>query len=206
MRLDVAGFTLTDRGVGALILTSTQGGMLANAIYLPQGGQPTKITNTKARLRGAVGVANGANASIAGRRRVGARRRDRRRHRQPLHAARCRVTVPVTLHGERRGGAVPNVNLTAGADYTLLVWSNANGPQTSLIVDDNRLPSGGTGQAKLRLLNGMSTLAAPLTLSVDFSPVIEGTLLGQVSDEVEVIERHRSAVRRHQHLDRRRAC
>ncbi len=39
---------------------------------------------------------------------------------------------------------------------------------------------------KLRLLNGMSTLAAPITLSVDFSPVIEGTLPGQVSDEVEV--------------------
>ena len=44
---------------------------------------------------------------------------------------------------------------------------------------------------KLRLLNGMSTLAAPLTLSVDFSPVIEGTLLGQVSDELEITERHR---------------
>ena len=66
------------------------------------------------------------------------------------------------------------------------MWSNANGPQTSLIVDDNRLPSGGTAAAKLRLLNGMSTLAAPLTLSVDFSPVIEGTLLGQVSDEIEL--------------------
>src|SRR5204862_6941425 len=81
---------------------------------------------------------------------------------------------------------VPNVALSAGADYTLLVWSNANGPQTSLIVDDNRLPSGGAAVAKLRLLNGMSTLAAPLTLSVDFSPVIEGTLLGQVSDEIEL--------------------
>jgi hypothetical protein len=66
------------------------------------------------------------------------------------------------------------------------VWSNANGAQTSLIVDDNRLPSGGTAVAKLRLLNGMSTLAAPLTLSVDFSPVIEGALLGQVSDEIEL--------------------
>ena len=32
----------------------------------------------------------------------------------------------------------------------------------------------------------MSTLAAPLTLSVDFSPVIEGTPLGQVSDEIEI--------------------
>jgi hypothetical protein len=32
----------------------------------------------------------------------------------------------------------------------------------------------------------MSTLASPITLSVDFSPVIEGVLLGQVSEEEEV--------------------
>ena len=55
---------------------------------------------------------------------------------------------------------------------------------------------------KLRLLNGMSTLAAPLTLSVDFSPVIEGTLLGQVSDEIEIAARHRPAVRRFEYVDR----
>lgn len=81
---------------------------------------------------------------------------------------------------------IANAHLTAGADYTLLVWSNTAGPQTSLILDDNRLPSGGTSLTKLRLLNGMSTLGAPLTLSVDFSPVIEGTLTGQVSDEIEI--------------------
>jgi hypothetical protein len=91
--------------------------------------------------------------------------------------------LPVTL--TVNGAAVPvaNVNLTAGADYTLLVWSSADGTQTSLINDDNRLPSTGT---KLRLLNGMSTLASPITLAVDFSPVIEGTLTGQVSDEIEI--------------------
>ena len=185
VRLDVASFALTDRGVGSLILTSTQGGMLANAVYLPQGGQPAKITNTKARLRGAVGLANGANASIQ----VGGQ--------SVLTAATAGVigsrytlldagSMPVTLTVNGTAVPVPNVTLSAGADYTLLVWSNANGPQTSLIVDDNRLPSGGAAVAKLRLLNGMSTLAAPLTLSVDFSPVIEGTLLGQVSDEIEL--------------------
>jgi len=98
----------------------------------------------------------------------------------------CPLEVPVTLAVNGVVVPVPNVTLTAGADYTLLVWSDASGAQLSLIVDDNRLPAGGTGVTKLRLLNGMSTLAAPLTLSVDFSPVIEGTLLGQVSDEIEI--------------------
>jgi hypothetical protein len=185
VRLDVTTFTLADRGVASLILTSTQGGMLANAVYLPQEGQPNKISNSKARVRGAVGLANGANASIQ----IGG---------QPvLTAATAGVigsrytlldagSVPVTLMVNGAAVPVPNVSLSAGADYTLLVWSNANGPQTSLIVDDNRLPSGGSSVTKLRLLNGMSTLASPLTLSVDFSPVIEGTLLGQVSDEIEI--------------------
>ena len=124
VRLDVASFTLTDRGVGSLILTSTQGGMLANAVYLPQGGQPTKIANTKARLRGAVGLANGANASIQ----VGGQ--------SVLTAATAGVigsrytlldagTVAVTLTVNGAAVPVPNLDLSAGADYTLLVWSNA---------------------------------------------------------------------------------
>ena len=117
--------------------------MLANAVFLPQEGQPTRFSNTKARVRGAVGLADGANASIQ----IGGQ--------SVLSAATAGVigsrytlldagSVPVTL--AVNGAAVPvaNLNLTAGADYTLLVWSNASGSQTSLIVDDNRLPSGGS--------------------------------------------------------------
>ncbi len=183
VRLDIATLTLADRGVASLILTSTQGGMLANAIYLPQEGQPTKLANTKARLRGAVGVANGANASI------------QVQGRSIVTAATAGVigskytlldsgSVPVTLTVNGVAVPMPNIDLQAGADYTLLAWSNADGPRVSLIVDDNRLPT--SGSTKLRLLNGMSTLAAPLTLSVDFSPLIEGTLTGEISDEVEL--------------------
>jgi hypothetical protein len=184
VRLDIPNFTLADKGVAALIFTSTQGGTLANAIYMPQEGAPTKLTNTKSRIRAAIGVANGASASVQ----VGGI--------SVLAAATAGVigsrytlldsgSQPVALQVNGAAVTVPNVSLSAGADYTLLVWSNASGTQTSLVVDDNRLPTS-TGQAKLRLLNGMSTLAAPLTLSLDFSPVIEGTLVGQVSDEVEV--------------------
>lgn len=184
VRLDIPDFTLADRGVAALIFTSTQGGTLANAIYLPQKGQPTKLVNTKSRLRAAVAVANGASASVQ----VGGV--------SVLAAATAGVigsrytllpsgAQPVTIQVNGAAVAVPDVNLSAGADYTLLVWSNAAGTQASLITDDNRLPSG-AAQSKLRLLNGMSTLAAPLTLSLDFSPVVEGTLVGQASDAVEV--------------------
>jgi hypothetical protein len=184
VRLDVPSFTLADRGVAALIFTSTQGGTLANAIYMPQKGQPTKLVNTKSRLRAAIAVANGANASVqvGGVSVLATATAGVISSRYTLLDSGSQVVAvkvggtPVTL---------PNVTLTAGADYTLLVWSDPSGTRASLIVDDNRLPSG-SAQTKIRLLNGMSTLAAPLTLSVDNSPIVEGTLLGQASEAVEV--------------------
>jgi uncharacterized protein DUF4397 len=184
VRLDIGAFELPDRGIGTLILTSTQGGTLANAVYLPQEGQPKKMLNTKARLRGAVAVANGGNASIqaGGKAVLTAQTAGVIASKYTLLDAGA---VPVTLAVNGAPVAAPDITLQAGADYTLLVWSNAAGPQTSLIVDDNRPPSS-TVNTKIRLLNGMSTLGAPLTLSMDFSPLIEGTPVGQVSDEVEV--------------------
>lgn len=184
VRLDIGAFELPDRGIGTLILTSTQGGTLANAVYLPQEGQPRKMLNSKARLRGAVAVANGGNASIqaAGKAVLTAQSAGVIASKYTLLDA---GTVPVTLTVNGAPVTAPDISLQAGADYTLLVWSDAAGPQTSLIVDDNRPPSS-SANTKIRLLNGMSTLAAPLTLSMDFSPLIEGTPVGQVSDEVEV--------------------
>jgi len=185
VRLDIPDFKLVDKGVGTLILTSSRGGTLANAIYLPQKGTPQELTNSKARLRGAIGVANGGSAAIvaAGQTVLGASTAGVIGSRYALLDS---GTVPVTLTVNGTAVTVPDLSLQAGADYTLLVWSNASGVQTSLIVDDNRPPSG-NGNAKLRLLNGMSTLNAPLTLSMDFSPVIEGTPTGQVSDKIEVL-------------------
>jgi hypothetical protein len=184
VRLDIGAFELPDRGIGTLILTSTQGGTLANAVYLPQEGQPEKMLNTKARLRGAVAVANGGNASIqAGGKAVLTSQT------AGVIASKYTLldagTLPVTLTVNGAPVAAPDITLQAGADYTLLVWSNAAGAQTSLIVDDNRPPSN-TANTKIRLLNGMSTLGAPLTLSMDFSPLLEGTPVGQVSDDTEV--------------------
>lgn len=184
VRLDIANFNLADKGVAALIFTSTQGGMLANATYIPQGGQPTKLLNSKSRVRAAVATATGTSAAVA----VGGT--------SILSASTAGVigsryilldsgSRPVTLTVAGNPVVVPNATLAAGADYTLMVWTSAEGPTYTLVTDDNRLPSG-AGLAKLRLLNGMSTLAAPLTLSLDSGPIIEGTLLGEVSDEEEV--------------------
>ena len=181
LRLDVPNITLGSRQVVSLILTATQGGVLVEVWTLPQQGSLTKFANTKARIRGAVGttagpvvmrvggvgVLNGAVGVVGNYTQVEA------------------GSVPVTLTVNAVAVAVPNQTLVAGGEYTLLAWTNASGTQTTLIGDDNRLPTA-TGKAKIRVMNGLSSLDVPVTLAVNFSPIAEGIALGQASTFTEV--------------------
>jgi hypothetical protein len=181
LRLDVANITLASREVVSLILTATQGGVLVELLTLPQQGSLTKFANTKARIRGAVGttsgpvlmrvggvgVVNGAVGIVGNYAQVEA------------------GNVPVVLSVNGVGVAVPNQTLVAGGEYTLLAWTNADGTQATLIADDNRLPTA-SGKAKIRVLNGLSSLNVPVTLAVDFSPIAEGIALGQASAFTEI--------------------
>ena len=184
MRLDVSNIVLESTKVLGVILTATQGGVLVNAMLLPQQGGLTANHNTKARVRGAVGIANGTavTASIGGI--------------SVLSSAAVGVigsrygqvdagSAAVSLSVDGSPVTVANQTLTAGGDYTLLVWSDANGTETTLVSDDNRVPTT-SGKAKIRVLNGMSGLGAPITLAVDFSPVAEGIALGQAAAHTEV--------------------
>jgi hypothetical protein len=70
--------------------------------------------------------------------------------------------------------------LEAGADYTLLVRGTAAAPLPSLIEDDNQLPADAS-MARVRLVNGVSGLAAPLSLTIDLMPVGSGVAAGEAS-------------------------
>ncbi len=184
LRLDLRNVTFESRQIVALVLTSTPGGVLVNVLFVPQQGSLTTRSNTKARVRAAIGMANGgsATASIGGVNLLTAATpgviASRYAH---VDAGTAAVTLSID------GSAVPvaDETLTAGADYTLLIWNDAGGVQATLIGDDNRLP-GTSGTARIRLLNGMSGLGAPITLAVDFSPIVEGIALGAASDAEEV--------------------
>jgi hypothetical protein len=181
VRLDLPNITLDSRQVASLLLTATQGGVLVDAVALPQQGSPTKFANTKARIRGAVGTTSGPVVMRVGN--VGV-----------LNGAVGVVgnyaqveagTVAVTLTVNGVAVAVPNQTLVAGGEYTMLAWSDADGTRTTLIGDDNRLPTA-SGKAKIRVLNGLSALNAPVTLSVNFAPIAEGIALGQASAYTEI--------------------
>ena len=184
LRLDVSNISLDSRKVMTVLLTATQGGVLVNGMLLPQQAEVSKKPNTKARVRGAVGISNGGSvtASVGGVNvlasgAVGA-----------ISSKYGQVTAgesAISLRVDGNPVAVANQTLVAGGDYTLLIWNDADGIRTTLIGDDNRLPTA-AAKAKIRLLNGLSALAVPATLAVDFSPVAEGIALGQASGFTEV--------------------
>ena len=183
LRLDVPTINFASKKVVSLILSATQGGVLVNALVLPQQGDLTRHANTKARVRGAVGIGNGTTVTA----RVGGV--------SVVSSAAIGVvgnyaqvdagSATVSLIIDGSPVSVANQSLTAGGDYTLLIWSNAGGTQTTLISDDNRLPTT-SGKAKIRVLNGLSALSVPITMAVDFSPIAEGIALGEASTYTEV--------------------
>jgi hypothetical protein len=202
LRADVAQVTFDSTTVNSLLLTSTTGGMLVNVSLLPQQGSLTTYNSTQARVRGAVGIANGTtvNATVNGANiltnaTIGV-----------IGGAYTLVnsgSLPVTLNVDSAAVTVPNQTLAAGADYTFLIWSNTSGTQTSLIADDNTLPASLASKSRVRLLNGMSGVGDPLTLLVNFQTGATGVTLGTASapaqfvsgtnNEVDVIDTTTSA-------------
>ncbi|HEY7638171.1 MAG TPA: DUF4397 domain-containing protein [Steroidobacteraceae bacterium] len=183
LRLDIPSITLDSKQIVSLILSATEGGVLVNALALPQQGTITKFANTKARIRGAVGIANGTQVTL----RVGGVTL-LNGNAVGVVGAYAQVdsgSVAVGLGVNGVTVTVPDQTLTAGGEYTLLVWSNADGTQTTLISDDNRLPTA-SGKAKLRVMNGLSALSVPVTLFVNFFPQLENVALGQASSFAEV--------------------
>ena len=184
LRLDVASITFNNKKNATLILTATTGGVLVNALYLPQQGSLTKYENTNARIRAAVGMSDGTVASIS----VGGASLLTNATAGVIGGSYSQISagaasVSVTVDGNPF--SVADQTLAAGADYTLLVWSNADGNQISLISDDNHLPTT-SGKLKLRILNGMSSLGDAVNLTANFSPVAQGVAVGQASTPAQV--------------------
>jgi hypothetical protein len=70
--------------------------------------------------------------------------------------------------------------LTAGSDYTLLVYGDAAAPQWRLLADDN-LPASVSTNTKLRLVNLVNGLGGTLALSADFVAVADNVAFGAAS-------------------------
>jgi len=157
---------------------------LVNAMMIPQQGSVTSYSNTKARVRAAVGISNGTKATVG----VGSTTLLSNATVGIIGSTYATVnagSLAVSVIVDGTAVSIPNKTLTAGADYTLLVWSNADGTQATLISDDNRAPEV-SGSTKIRLMNGMSALGGPISFTVNFSPTADDVAVGETSDYTEI--------------------
>jgi len=179
VRLDVSGITFSSTSVVSIVLTPTSGGILVNALQIPQQGSVTSYANTKARLRAAVGIANGTKATVS----VGGTTLLSNATVGIIGSTYQQVTagtLPVSVIVDGVAVSIPSKTVVAGADYTVLVWSNADGTQATLISDDNRTPTV-SGNTKVRLMNGMSATASPISFTINFSPTADDVDVGAAS-------------------------
>jgi hypothetical protein len=168
VRLMADGLVLGSAQVSSLILTESTGGVLVNALQLVQGGAAVTplLSNSQARVRVVSSLPTGTTLTAAA---AGTTLAEGPIGNYTRVTGSGSATVVLTVNST----AVPmaNQSLTAGGDFTLLVWgdpSSATGVQTRLVVDDNRLPLS-SANAKIRLINLTYGTSAAYTLLTDSS-------------------------------------
>ncbi len=176
VRLTIPSITLASKDVATILLTPTVGGTLVNGALMRQEGSYTASRNTNARVRLAAGTSPGSTVTAS----VGSTTI------ATLNATNVSnyVTVPaatafnVSVNGA--SVASPAVLPVAGTDSTLFVHGTAGAATASVTTDDNRMPTASTN-VKMRLANGTTGPAVPLSLTVDFSPVASNVAPGAIS-------------------------
>ena len=178
IRLDVASVTLSSGTVSSVIISDTSGGVLVNASILPQQGSLTADNNASARVRAVSGVSSSSavDVSVGGVSLLSSAPAAAIGDYNLITAGSAAVSLSVG------GTAVTAANqtLTAGGDYTLLIWSDSSGnTQESLLSESNGLAT--SGDAKIRLVNAMSGLGDPLSMTVSYTSEAESIALGSAS-------------------------
>ncbi|MDC6169594.1 DUF4397 domain-containing protein [Paucibacter sp. XJ19-41] len=184
LRLDIPSITLSSKQVGSLVITPTPGGVLVNSILMTQQGSVAAHGATNARARVVAAVAGNAqvSATLGNTALMNASFAPNIGDYQIVAAGSPNLLVNV--NGQTMPVTAPA--LTAGNDYTVLVWGEAVAPKISILNDDNRLPTT-SGTAKLRLINGVASLSGGLTMTLDYSAVATDVQAGSASSAVSVL-------------------
>jgi hypothetical protein len=180
LRLDIDGLVLDSRQIATVVLTPGSGGVLVQALRLAQQGRIEVLAGAHARVRANAGV--GSVVARAG----GVTLLDG----SSVPAVGDYQLVPagtptVALTVDGAPVAVPAQALAAGSVYSLLVRGSAGAPVASWLADDNRPPTVAT-RARIRLVHGVGGLDAPLSMTLDATPVAESVPAGTASTPKDV--------------------
>jgi hypothetical protein len=167
VRLDIKSLTLGAGIYQTLVLTAGPGGTLVNGQIVIEQSTTTPLTNPQARVRLVAGVDNAGvvSANVAGTALSPGSLISPTVQGFYTSVSAGNVPLSVLVNGTPLLTAPGALTLTAGADYTLLVYGPPGNPQLVTITDDNRLPLS-TARTKIRVVNGAASLDA-LSLSVD---------------------------------------
>lgn len=178
VRLDVSGLVLGSKQIATLVLSSSRGGVMVNALLVGQQGSITRLDGAHARVRAVAGIAGATvSANFAGSVDL---LRDIASPAVGTYALVPAGTQPLVVSVNGTAQAPISKVLAAGADYTVLVYGTTAAPATSVLDDDNHLPTDST-QARVRLVNGVSGLTNNATLTVDATPIGTGVAAGSAS-------------------------
>jgi hypothetical protein len=177
LRLDVSGITMTNQEVSSLVLTPSVGGTLVNGGLLSQQAAYTAGRNPNARVRLAAATTGGAIVSASA-----ASTQIAASFTAPAVGPYALVPASAAINISVNGASVaaPATPLVAGSDTTLLVYGSAAAPTATLVTDDNHLPTS-TTNLKLRLLNGVTGAAPPLSLDAAFAVIASNIAPGTAS-------------------------
>jgi hypothetical protein len=152
--------------------------VLVNALALVQQAGIARVDGAQARVRVVAGVAEAGavSASLGGTVLLNGVSAPAVGNYVLVDAGTERPTLAVD--GVALGG--PDTTLAAGGDYTLVVHGPRATPRADWVADDNRLPTV-SGRARVRLVNGVADVAAPLAMTIDFVPLADGVAAGAAS-------------------------
>lgn len=177
LRLDIPAVTLDSASVNTLVLTASEGGVLVNGITLVQKGAAKNFANVQSRVRTVAAMTAGGTVSSS----INGQGMFTAPAISPLISEYVTTASGAsTLSTMVNGAAVtfPAPTLTAGKDYTLLVWGDAAAPKMAVLDDDNRLPTV-TGNVKIRMVNALPSVSS--SLNVDFSSLASNVGAGTAS-------------------------
>jgi len=170
--------TLASAQVANLVLTPASGGQLLNGSFVVQQGSNTAARNPNARVRLASAVSGGTVVNaVTGTGAVIDSSKSPALGFYTLVPATSALNITL---GSGTSVVSPAAKLTAGADFTVLVYGDPTSPTANLLTDDNRAPTD-TTTTRVRLINGLNGGVGTLTLAANNSPIGINVPLGSAS-------------------------
>jgi Domain of unknown function (DUF4397) len=181
VRLKTSSITLADQQIATLTLAPTTGGVLVDGVLSTQGGDVAFYRNAYARVRVVAALTNSTVVAATADSTTLASALQSTSVGSYVQVTAGSPTITVTGAGTTISSAAQT--LTAGYDYTLLVYGDMSGtPTATLLVDDNRISDTSTSYAKVRLVHAVVGLDSTLTLYVNSSAKASNVSYGGASD------------------------